>query len=68
MKNAVALRVRPNLMTAISAILALLSLAISIEIGTQMQQAHAIAVIGGFLIGLPLLLIVLPTILRLLKF
>jgi len=55
-------------MTAISAILALLSLAISIEIGTQMQQAHAIAVIGGFLIGLPLLLIVLPTILRLLKF
>ena len=63
-KNAIALRLRPNLMTAISAILALMPLAIGIGIGAQMQQALAIAVIGGFVVGLPLLLIVLPTILR----
>ncbi len=67
-KNAIALRLRPNLMTAISAILALMPLAIGIGIGAQMQQALAIAVIGGFLAGLPLLLIVLPTILSKMKF
>ncbi len=67
-KNAISLRIRPNLMTAISAILALLPLALGIGIGAQMQQALAIAVIGGFLIGLPLLLIVLPTFLRKMKF
>jgi len=61
--NAIALRIRPNLMTALSAILALMPLAIGIGIGAQMQQALAIAVIGGFLVGLPLLLIVLPSIL-----
>ncbi|NOX46153.1 MAG: efflux RND transporter permease subunit [Chlorobi bacterium] len=62
-KNAIALRMRPNLMTAISAILALLPLAIGIGIGAQMQQALAIAVIGGFVVAIPLLLIVLPSIL-----
>ncbi len=67
-KHAIALRLRPNLMTAISAILALLPLAIGIGIGAQMQQALAIAVIGGFLVGLPLLLIVLPTFLQILNF
>jgi multidrug efflux pump subunit AcrB len=67
-KNAISLRLRPNLMTAISAILALLPLAIGIGIGAQMQQALAIAVIGGFVVGLPLLLIVLPTILWKLNF
>ncbi len=67
-KNTIKLRLRPNLMTAISAILALTPLAIGIGIGAQMQQALAIAVIGGFLIGLPLLLIVLPSFLRLMNF
>ncbi len=62
--HAIAQRMRPNLMTALSAILALMPLAIGIGIGAQMQQALAIAVIGGFVVGLPLLLIVLPTILR----
>jgi len=59
--RAIALRIRPNLMTALSAILALMPLAIGIGIGAQMQQALAIAVIGGFLVGIPLLLIVLPS-------
>ena len=35
-------------------------LARGVEAGTQMQQPLAIAVIGGFCVGLPLLLIVLP--------
>ena len=63
-KHAVALRIRPKLMTALSAILALIPLAIGIGIGAQMQQALAIAVIGGFIVALPLLLIVLPSFLR----
>ena len=60
---ALALRIRPKLMTAIGAILALLPLALGIGMGAQMQQALAIAVIGGFIVGLPLLLIVFPTML-----
>ncbi|MCD6178674.1 MAG: efflux RND transporter permease subunit [Bacteroidales bacterium] len=54
-KNAINLRLRPNLMTALSAILALIPLSSGIGIGAQMQQAIAIAVIGGFIVGLPLL-------------
>ncbi|CAN5417975.1 efflux RND transporter permease subunit [soil metagenome] len=58
-------RIRPKLMTAIGAIMALLPLALGIGVGAQMQQPLAIAVIGGFVVGLPLLLLVLPTMLRL---
>ncbi|MBM6993189.1 MAG: efflux RND transporter permease subunit [Prevotella sp.] len=58
---AIALRIRPKLMTAISAILALMPLALGIGLGAQMQQPLAIAVIGGFCVGLPLLLVVLPS-------
>lgn len=54
-------RLRPKLMTVISAIVALLPLALGIGTGAQMHQPLAIAVIGGFIIALPLLLIVLPT-------
>jgi CzcA family heavy metal efflux pump len=54
-------RLRPKLMTAISAIVALTPLALGIGTGAQMHQPLAIAVIGGFIIGLPLLLIILPT-------
>lgn len=48
-------------MTAISAIVALTPLALGIGTGAQMHQPLAIAVIGGFIMALPLLLIVLPT-------
>jgi multidrug efflux pump subunit AcrB len=41
-------------------------LAIGIGTGAQMHQPLAIAVIGGFIIALPLLLIILPTLLHLL--
>ena len=54
-------RLRPKLMTVISAIVALSPLALGIGTGAQMHQPLAIAVIGGFIIALPLLLIVLPT-------
>jgi heavy metal efflux system protein len=62
---AISLRIRPKLMTAIGAILALTPLALGIGVGAQMQQPLAIAVIGGFIVALPLLLIVFPTLLRL---
>jgi multidrug efflux pump subunit AcrB len=52
-------------MTAIGAIVALLPLALGIGAGAQLHQPLAIAVIGGFVIAMPLLLIVLPTMLRL---
>ena len=61
---AISLRIRPKLMTAIGAILALMPLALGIGIGAQMQQPLAIAVIGGFIFAMPLLLIVFPTLLR----
>lgn len=61
---AIALRIRPKLMTAIGAVLALLPLALGIGLGAQMQQPLAVAVIGGFIVGLPLLLVVLPFMLR----
>jgi CzcA family heavy metal efflux pump len=57
-------RLRPKLMTALGAIIALLPLALGIGTGAQLHQPLAIAVIGGFIIALPLLLIVLPTLLR----
>ncbi len=58
---AIAMRLRPKLMTAIGAILALSPLAMGIGLGAQMQQPLAVAVIGGFATGLPLLLLVLPS-------
>ena len=60
-------RLRPKLMTALGAIIALLPLALGIGAGAQLHQPLAIAVIGGFIVALPLLLIVLPTLLRMLK-
>jgi Cu/Ag efflux pump CusA len=59
-------RLRPKLMTALGAIIALMPLALGIGAGAQLHQPLAIAVIGGFIIALPLLLIVLPTFLRIL--
>lgn len=58
---AISTRLRPKLMTALGAIIALMPLALGIGTGAQMHQPLAIAVIGGFLVALPLLLIVLPS-------
>jgi CzcA family heavy metal efflux pump len=61
---AVSTRLRPKLMTALGAITALFPLALGIGAGAQLHQPLAIAVIGGFVIALPLLLIVLPSMIR----
>jgi multidrug efflux pump subunit AcrB len=62
--SAISIRLRPNLMTALCAISALFPLALGIGTGAQMHQPLAVAIIGGFIIALPLLLLVLPTVLR----
>lgn len=61
---AIALRIRPKLMTAIGAILALMPLALGFGLGAQMQQPLAVSVIGGFVVALPLLLFVFPSLMR----
>lgn len=65
---AISTRLRPKLMTAICAVTALMPLALGIGTGAQMHQPLAIAVIGGFIIALPLLLVVLPSLLNRIKF
>ncbi|HLY71845.1 MAG TPA: efflux RND transporter permease subunit, partial [Puia sp.] len=57
-------RLRPKLMTALGAIAALLPIALGIGTGAQLHQPLAIAVIGGFIGALPLLLIALPSLIR----
>jgi len=61
---AISTRLRPKLMTALGAIIALMPIALGIGTGAQLHQPLAIAVIGGFIIALPLLLVVLPTFIR----
>jgi CzcA family heavy metal efflux pump len=60
---AVSIRLRPNLMTAFGAIIALMPLALGIGTGAQLHKPLAIAVIGGFIIALPILLVIFPAIL-----
>lgn len=62
---AISARIRPKLMTATSAIIALMPLALGIGTGAQLHQPLAIAVIGGFFAALPLLLLIFPGLLRL---
>ncbi|HTN36955.1 MAG TPA: efflux RND transporter permease subunit [Arachidicoccus sp.] len=64
---AISTRLRPKLMTALGAIIALLPLALGVGTGALLHQPLAISVIGGFLVALPLLLIVLPSLLNLIK-
>ncbi|MDP4210028.1 MAG: efflux RND transporter permease subunit [Bacteroidota bacterium] len=61
---AISVRLRPKLMTALGAIIALIPLALGLGTGTQMHQPLAVAVIGGLMVALPLLLIIFPTLLR----
>ena len=64
---AIAARLRPKLMTAFAGIMALIPLALGIGAGAQLHQPLAIAVIGGMIFALPLLLVVLPTILKIIE-
>lgn len=53
-------RLRPILMSALIAILALLPLALGIGRGSEMQKPLAIAIISGLIAGAPLVLLLLP--------
>jgi multidrug efflux pump subunit AcrB len=59
-------RMRAITMTTVAAILALLPLALGLGQGAAMQQPLAIAIIAGLIAQLPMVLIVLPAVLRLL--
>ena len=53
-------RMRPMLMTALSACIGLLPAAVSTGIGSQVQQPLAAVVVGGMFIGPVILLVVVP--------
>jgi cobalt-zinc-cadmium resistance protein CzcA len=60
MFHAAAHRMRPMLMTALSASIGLLPAAISTGIGSQVQRPLATVIVGGLLIGPLMLLVVVP--------
>lgn len=60
MFNAAEQRMRPMLMTALSACIGLLPAAISTGIGSQVQRPLATVVVGGMLLGPVMLLVVAP--------
>jgi cobalt-zinc-cadmium resistance protein CzcA len=60
MAHAAEQRMRPMLMTALSACIGLLPAAVSHGIGSQVQRPLATVVVGGLLIGPVLLLLVVP--------
>jgi len=60
MYHAAEQRMRPMLMTALSACIGLLPAAVSTGIGSQVQRPLATVVVGGMLIGPIMLLIVVP--------
>ncbi len=58
------LRLRPVAMTVLATAFALAPLALAIGQGSQLMQALAIAVIGGFVVSGPIVLLVLPGLYR----
>src|ERR1700736_1022590 len=60
MENAAEKRMRPMLMTALSACIGLVPAAFSTGIGSQVQRPLATVVVGGMLIGPLMLLVVVP--------
>jgi heavy metal efflux system protein len=60
MSHAATTRMRPLLMTSLSACLGLLPAAVSTGIGSQVQRPLATVIVGGMLLGPALLLIVVP--------
>ncbi|MHB1302750.1 MAG: efflux RND transporter permease subunit [Acidiphilium sp.] len=57
-------RLRPIAMSTLAAILTLLPLALDIGEGSGMQQPLAIAIISGFIVQFPLVLLALPVLLK----
>jgi cobalt-zinc-cadmium resistance protein CzcA len=62
MYHAATQRMRPMLMTALSACIGLLPAAISTGIGSQVQRPLATVVVGGMLVGPIMLLVVVPAV------
>jgi heavy metal efflux system protein len=62
MFHAASQRMRPMLMTALSACIGLLPAAVSTGIGSQVQRPLATVVVGGMFLGPIVLLIVVPAI------
>jgi cobalt-zinc-cadmium resistance protein CzcA len=60
MEQAAEKRMRPMLMTALSACIGLVPAAFSTGIGSQVQRPLAVVVVGGMLIGPIMLLVVVP--------
>ncbi len=60
MSHAAEQRMRPMLMTALSACIGLLPAAVSTGIGSQVQRPLATVVVGGMFIGPVILLVVVP--------
>jgi cobalt-zinc-cadmium resistance protein CzcA len=60
MYNAASSRMRPLLMTALSACLGLFPAAVSTAIGSQVQRPLATVIVGGMLVGPIMLLLVVP--------
>jgi len=60
MFRAASTRMRPLLMTALSACIGLLPAAISTAIGSQVQRPLATVIVGGMLLGPVMLLLVVP--------
>jgi heavy metal efflux system protein len=58
--DACVLRLRPVLMTALVALLALIPLALAHGIGSEVQRPLAVVVIGGLLSSTPMTLLVIP--------
>src|ERR1700691_6122308 len=61
MFHAASQRMRPMLMTALSACIGLLPAAFSTGIGSQVQRPLATVVVGGMLLGAIMLLVVVPS-------
>ncbi|MGA8650900.1 MAG: efflux RND transporter permease subunit, partial [Xanthobacteraceae bacterium] len=55
-------RMRPMLMTALSACIGLLPAAVSSGIGSQVQRPLATVVVGGMLVGPIIMLVVVPAV------
>jgi cobalt-zinc-cadmium resistance protein CzcA len=60
MERAAEKRMRPMLMTALSACIGLVPAALSHGIGSQVQRPLATVVVGGMLLGPVMLLVVVP--------
>ena len=60
MERAAEKRMRPMLMTALSACIGLVPAALSDGIGSQVQRPLATVVVGGMLLGPIMLLVVVP--------